>query len=334
MTVQRAMLMAAGLGTRLRPFTDLVPKALMPVMGIPVAQFALDSIGAAGVKSVVVNIHHHAAKAREGFMKLDRGSMNLSISDESELLLGSAGGLRKALPLFEGEPFFLVNADVLCDIDLRALALKHEELRSRWNVALTLAVFPEPPTSGKYREIFLDAETGLVTGFSPDLRSGRPFFIGSAVLETDAFKNVPMSGPSEFVPTILEPMIRERRVGFHLVRGSWKDIGSPELWLDSHLFLIRGMETGKISKRWQDRIEKANRRIASETWVSRWALDSNAWKIRAQAATWGGPCYFSGEAPPRELGPSGVLYDSTSISSCLSSGIGLGGKWMDVSLHS
>lgn len=320
MPVTRAMLMAAGLGTRLRPFTDLVPKALMPVMGIPVAQFALDSIAQAGVKKTVVNIHHHATEAREGFLRLERGDMELVISDESGLLLGSAGGLRKAEPLFEGEPFFLVNADVLCDINLSALARRHEELRNRWNVALTLAVFPEPPTTGKYREIYLDHERGLVSGFSPDLRTGRPFFIGSAVLEHDALRDVPMSGPSEFVPTILEPMIREKRVGFHLVRGAWKDIGSPELWLDSHLFLIRALETGHLMDRWRKRIESVNRRLANEIWVSN--------SVRhASAMNWAGPCYFSGESAPSALGSLAVLYGKSPEGVTLTSGIGLGGKW-------
>lgn len=323
MSVTRAMLMAAGLGTRLRPFTDLVPKALMPVMGIPVAQFALDSIAQAGVTKTVVNIHHHADQAREGFMRLDRGPADLIISDESGELLGSAGGLRKALPLFDKEPFFLVNADVLCDIDLGSLARRHEELRHRWNVALTLAVFPEPPTAGKYREIYLDHENGLVSGFSPDLRTGRPFFIGSAVLEHDAFRDVPMSGPSEFVPAILEPMIREKRVGFHLVRGAWKDIGSPELWLDSHLYLIRAMETGRLTERWRRRIESANRRLANEIWVSRSSP-------RVSVANWGGPCYFSGALAPKDLGPSAALYGIAPNEDVLFNGIGLGGKWASV----
>jgi mannose-1-phosphate guanylyltransferase len=324
MPVTRAMLMAAGLGTRLRPFTDLVPKALMPVMGIPVAQYALDSIAHAGVRKSVVNIHHHAAQAREGVLGLERGAMELVISDESDLLLGSAGGLRKALPHFDGEPFFLVNADVLCDIDLSALARRHEELRNRWNVALTLAVFPEPPTTGKYREIYLDSETGLVSGFSPDLRTGRPFFIGSAVLEHDALRDVPMSGPSEFVPTILEPMIREKRVGFHLVRGAWKDIGSPELWLDSHLYLIRALETGRLAERWRKRIESVNRRLANEIWVSRSSS-------HVSAMNWAGPCYYSGALPPAVLGPSSVLYGAPSEDTGLSAGIGLGGKWAAIS---
>lgn len=325
MPITRAMLMAAGLGTRLRPFTDLVPKALMPVMGVPVAQFALDSLAQAGVKKMIVNIHHHAALAREGFMQLERGpkdsAMELVISDESGLLLGSAGGLRKAEPLFEKEPFFLVNADVLCDIDLGALARKHEELRRRWNVALTLAVFPDPPTTGKYREIYLDHESGLVSGFSPDLRTGRPFFIGSAVLEHDALRDVPMSGPSEFVPTILDPMIREKRVGFHLVRGAWKDIGSPELWLDAHLYLIQALETGRLQKRWRERIERTNRRVANEIWVS---------NSSRMGTHWAGPCYFSGAHAPSSLGPEAVLYGDPQAETEHSSGIGLGGKWVAV----
>jgi hypothetical protein len=132
-----------------------------------------------------------------------------------------------------------------------------------------------------------------------------------------------MRGPSEFVPAILEPMIREKRVGFHLVRGAWKDIGSPDLWLDAHLHLIRAMETGRLAERWRRRIESCNRRLASEIWVSRSSR-------HVSASEWAGPCYFSGALAPKTLGPSVALYGIAPTDGLLSHGIGLGGKWASV----
>jgi hypothetical protein len=139
-----------------------------------------------------------------------------------------------------------------------------------------------------------------------------------------------MSGPSDFVPTILEPMVRERRVGFHLVRGAWKDVGSPELWLDAHLFLIRAMETGALLPHWRRRVASTNQRIANEIWVSKASIQSKPLLLRTKASHWAGPCYFSGENPPQSLGPCAVLYGEGSEDG-LSNGIGMGGKWVNAS---
>jgi MurNAc alpha-1-phosphate uridylyltransferase len=104
------MLMSAGLGTRLKPFTDLEPKALIPVMGVPTAQFSLDALAQAHVETIVANIHHQAEKARAGLESLERGNARLVISDESALLMGSGGGIAKALPNFGHRPFYWLNA--------------------------------------------------------------------------------------------------------------------------------------------------------------------------------------------------------------------------------
>src|SRR4051794_34692208 len=98
-SISTAMIMAAGVGSRLRPFTDLKAKALLPVLGIPVIQFQMDSLVHSGVSRLVVNVHHHAVSTQEGLQSLDRGASALQTSDESGLLLGSAGGIRNALPL-------------------------------------------------------------------------------------------------------------------------------------------------------------------------------------------------------------------------------------------
>ncbi|MCM2277604.1 MAG: nucleotidyltransferase family protein [Oligoflexia bacterium] len=320
-TITRAMLMAAGLGTRLRPFTDREPKALLPLLGVPMAQFALDALREAGVRTVVANIHHHPERARAGLQALDRGGVRLEISDESRELLGSAGGIGRALPLLGPEPFYLVNADTLCDIDLAALGRQHQRLRRRWDVLLTLTLFQSGPKGAKYREIRFDPERELVTGLGEPVES-RPFFVGAAVLEPKALRNVPGSGPSEFVPTILEPALREGRVGAHLASGSWHDVGSPQLWLQTHLALLAGLETGRISPRWRARVESANRRIGPQSWVSRSAR-------LAGSGLWAGPAYWNpwGDPKaqaPRELGPRAVVYGALE-NSRLSGGISLGG---------
>jgi MurNAc alpha-1-phosphate uridylyltransferase len=322
------MLMAAGLGTRLRPFTDSEPKALMPVLDIPIAQFALDSAVAAGVQRIVANIHHHPERAGPGLLALPHETATLELSDESALLLGSGGGLRKALPRFEGKPFFLLNADVLCDIDLTALALQHQHLRARHGVRLTLAVFSRAPGSGKYREILFSGENSLIAGLG-DLQAGQPFFIGAAVLEADALTEAPTEGAFEFVPHVLEPAIRAQKAGAFITQGSWFDVGNPALWLEAHLGLIDRLETGRIAPRWRKRIESVNKRLAPGIWVS------SSSQLRHGTAEWVAPCYWSRSADtcadlPRTLGARAVLYGQAPrlSSETLQAGIGFKGQWV------
>jgi NDP-sugar pyrophosphorylase family protein len=304
------MLMAAGLGTRLRPFTDLVPKALLPVMGIPCVQYAVDAATLAGVKKIVVNVHHHAAQAKEGFARLDLGGAQLAVSDESPLLLGSAGGIAKALPQFDGEKFFLLNADVLCDVDLQALSNRHDTLRQRHGVSLTLSVFERPAGSGAYREILMDPTSGLIQGLG-EVVLGKPYFIGAAVIEPEAFAGISGDAPSEFLPQVLEPAIRNKKAGYFLTRGKWFDVGSPLLWSEAHQELMKLLELGNLSQVWRRRIETINHRIGQNVWISK--------KARRDffTADWQGPAYFndlgdSTARPPREFGPNAVLYGQSS----------------------
>lgn len=327
MPIRRAMLMAAGLGTRLKPFTELAPKAFFPVMGVPAAQFAVDAAVAAGVRTLVMNVHHHARSAIEQASRLDLGGSRLVISDESSILLGSAGGIKKALPYFEKEPFFLLNADVLCDVDLAALARAHERLRARWGVKLTLAVHPAGPAPGEYAEVSFDAERGLVTGLG-ERATGRPFFIGAAVIEPEALEKVPAGAPAETVPLIFRPAIEEGRAGFFRASGPeapWKDVGSPALWLESHLSLIRDLETGRVPPLWRKRIESASARVAQGIWTAR----REGFINHARATRWEGPCYWAGEKAPKNLGPNAVLYGDGGTAA-LSNGIGYQGLWVQL----
>jgi MurNAc alpha-1-phosphate uridylyltransferase len=321
------MLMAAGLGTRLRPFTLHEPKALLPVMGVPVAAFAVDSATRAGVQRIVANVHHLAERARAGLKGLERGPAELRISDESALLLGSAGGYRKALPLLGPGPFFALNADVLCDVDLARLWRQHQRLRSRFGVVMTLAVLRSAPSGEKYRRIAVDPATSLVTELVMTPEENPPFWAGVAVIEPEALSGVPEDQPAEFVPLVLRPAIESGRVGALVTSGQWHDIGSPELWLRTHLRLIGALETGALSAGWRRLIERRASRVESLQWVTRGG------RIPAQAAgEWAGPCFWDGKGQaPRRFGPEAVLYgDAPSGRDVLGRGIGIAGVWAEL----
>ena len=117
----QSMIFAAGLGTRLKPLTDKIPKALVRVGGKPLIEYALKNLVAAGSKRIVVNVHHFANQIIEYLQQNDFG-VDICVSDETEMLLDTGGGIKNAAPFFNtSEPVLIHNVDILSNVDLRAL---------------------------------------------------------------------------------------------------------------------------------------------------------------------------------------------------------------------
>ena len=111
------MIFAAGMGTRLKPLTDTMPKALVPVAGQPLLQHVLNKLHGAGIDNIVVNVHHFADQITD-YLK----GTEVKISDETSMLLETGGGLKKAQSLFgNDEPILVHNVDILSNLDLKAL---------------------------------------------------------------------------------------------------------------------------------------------------------------------------------------------------------------------
>lgn len=117
----QSMIFAAGLGTRLKPLTDRIPKALVIVGGKPLIEYVLKNLVAAGSKRIVVNVHHFANQIIEYLQQNDFG-VDIRVSDETEMLLDTGGGIKNAAPFFNtSEPVLIHNVDILSNVDLRAL---------------------------------------------------------------------------------------------------------------------------------------------------------------------------------------------------------------------
>ena len=113
------MIFAAGLGTRLKPLTDTMPKALVPVGGKPLIEHVVEKLKVAGVERIVVNVHHFARQVVNYLQEHGNFGVNISISDESAKLLDTGGGLKKAAPLFMPDaPVLIHNVDILSNVDL------------------------------------------------------------------------------------------------------------------------------------------------------------------------------------------------------------------------
>ena len=116
----KAMIFAAGLGTRLKPFTDHMPKALVPVGGTPMLEHVILKLKSAGVNEIVINVHHFAQQIIDFLKTKENFGIKIWISDETEELLDTGGGIKKAAPHFD-EPFMVHNADILSNVDLKVM---------------------------------------------------------------------------------------------------------------------------------------------------------------------------------------------------------------------
>ncbi|MCF0181564.1 MAG: nucleotidyltransferase family protein [Muribaculaceae bacterium] len=122
----KAMIFAAGLGTRLRPLTNDRPKALVEVGGKPMLEHVINHLAAAGINDITVNVHHFAPKIVDFLESKHNFGLNIQISDESDLLLDTGGGILKARKYLDGnEPFVVHNADILTDLDINAMTAAH-----------------------------------------------------------------------------------------------------------------------------------------------------------------------------------------------------------------
>ncbi|MDR1585275.1 MAG: nucleotidyltransferase family protein [Prevotellaceae bacterium] len=127
----KALIFAAGLGTRLRPLTDTMPKALVPVCGKPLLEHVILKLKAAGFSDIAVNVHHFPDQIIDFIRKNNSFGINIQISDERDRLLETGGGIRKAAWFFDdNQPFLVHNVDILSNVDLKELYRTHLSQKS------------------------------------------------------------------------------------------------------------------------------------------------------------------------------------------------------------
>jgi len=132
----KAMIFAAGLGTRLGDITKNTPKALVDINGRSALRITAEKLVAAGFRDIIVNIHHHPEAMREEIGKLNSEGFNITISDETKELLDTGGGLYKAREFFDDGPFLVHNADIFSDFDLNSLYSFHIESKALATLAV------------------------------------------------------------------------------------------------------------------------------------------------------------------------------------------------------
>jgi len=220
---RRAMVLAAGLGTRMRPLTDTMPKPLVKVAGKPLVDHVLDRLAEAGVERAVVNVHHFADQMQKHLAH--RKQPQIVISDERGLLLGTGGGVRKALPELGDAPFFHINSDTIWIDGVKP------------NLARLAEAFDPPTTDG----LLLLAPTAGSIGYSGRgdfamtadgllrMRAEQevaPFvYAGAAILSPALFKGAPEGELS--LTTLFEKATQTRRLHGLRLEGVWMHVGTP-----------------------------------------------------------------------------------------------------------
>src|SRR5947209_19832753 len=214
----RAMVLAAGLGTRLRPLTYEITKPMVPVLDRPVMEHTVDLLDRHGLREVIANLHYFPETIREHFG--DR----LAYHEEPELL-GTAGGVRACAEFFGEEPFLVISGDALTDIDLRALAARH---RQAGGIA-TLAVKQVADTR-EFGVVLHDAD-GRITGFQekPDPQEALSDLgnCGIYVFEPSIFDYFPDRPFVDWAQDVF-PVLLDNDVPFfiHELQEYWNDVGS------------------------------------------------------------------------------------------------------------
>lgn len=238
----KAMVLAAGLGTRFRPVTDSLPKPLVPLCNRPLVAWAIESLIDAGVSEVVVNLHHHPELLRRWLDAEYAGRCDVRYSLEPEIL-GTGGGLRKARAHFEGEElFFLVNGD---SVQFPPWAELAASVRTTGAVAAML--LRHPPRDDRFTSVWFDGIR--VTAIGPT-GSGEPLmFAGVHALTSDVFEYLPQREFSGMTEDFYVPMLEtgDRAIAGVVHDGLWFDVGSPWRYLQASRELTAALVRGEVA---------------------------------------------------------------------------------------
>jgi mannose-1-phosphate guanylyltransferase len=226
----KAMVFAAGQGQRLRPQTERVPKALIPVAGRPMIEYPLLLLRHYDIREIIINLHHLGEQIEDYLGNGARFGLKISYSKEEELL-DTGGGLLKAKPFLQEAPFIVINTDVLIDLPLAALMAFHAE-----NNATATLVLRSDERADQFGSMEIDPDGRIIrflqfkSPHSTSIPGTKLMFTGVQILDPRVFNYMPASGQSGKFSTTKDTYPRmliagERLLGFSF-EGFWQDLGT------------------------------------------------------------------------------------------------------------
>jgi mannose-1-phosphate guanylyltransferase len=222
--VSPALILTAGLGTRLQPLSAYRAKPALPIAGTPLVARMLRRLREAGLRRVVLNLHHRADSITR--IVGDGAAFDLQVRYSWEsTILGSAGGPARAIPLLEADRFLIINGDMITDVDIRALLDQHVQT----NALVTMAVIDGLPG---YNGVIGDSR-GIVSGFGK--QPGAYHYIGVQAVNASVFAGVSIDTISETVHGIYPRLIASKPDAIRVFysKASYFDIGSPRDYLET-----------------------------------------------------------------------------------------------------
>ncbi|UHS62665.1 nucleotidyltransferase family protein [Agrobacterium vaccinii] len=227
MTIKQAMVLAAGLGTRMRPITDTIPKPLVQIAGRPMIDYVLDALVEAGVETIVVNIHHHAEQMVAHLAT--RKDVEIRISDETAQLMNSGGGLAKGLKLLEPGPVLVMNADLFWVGEIAGQPTNLHRLSTFFDPAVMdmamLCVDMDRTTGHNGKKDFNLAEDGRLTRYN----EGEPHpvvYAGAIAMETRLLDDAPADAFN--LNIYFDRAISDNRLFGLSLDGQWITVGTPD----------------------------------------------------------------------------------------------------------
>ena len=278
--ITQAFVLGAGLGTRLRPLTEDIPKPLIPIFQKPLVTFVLDHLIDAGMKSFVINTHHRAEAFRQFFADGNYRGCDVRLVYEPEIL-GTGGGIKNVESLLGEQHFISYSGDLLTDIELAPVLDEHFRAGNDVTIAL--------------RETKHGADVALEGNRVVDMvnrygRGGRYDFAGIAIWNRSIFERIPPDQQISYIPVLADWIGQGGRIGgVVLNEGRWFNIGSRREYLDAHRVILE--------ENWKPRYVKAPEwpvRIAADAEIDPTAMLAGFYSI-------GSKCY---------VGPGVVIEDT------------------------
>ncbi|MCL2103065.1 MAG: NDP-sugar synthase [Syntrophorhabdaceae bacterium] len=229
----RAMVLAAGFGTRLRPLTLEIPKPVVPVLGQPLCGFAIDFLRLHGVTEFLMNLHHDPDAVRKRVDAWTNNRFPLEYAFEPDIL-GTGGGIRNAREFLRSGTFIAANSDVIVRFPLEQAIARHRET----SALATLVLFPDP--SRRYTPVRI-REDGKILGFGAKAPRGATegFFTGCHIVEPELLEEIPPIGFSCIVQNTYAPLIAAGAPIFaFMTSGSFLDFGAPTDYLSGVISLL------------------------------------------------------------------------------------------------
>jgi NDP-sugar pyrophosphorylase family protein len=243
----KAIILAAGFGTRLFPLTIDRTKPAIPFLGKPLVGYVAEYVAKFGFKEVVVNLHHQPDSVKEALGDGSDFGVHIDYTLESPSILGTSGALDNARDLLKDGTFLIVNGKIITDIDIAAALKTHKE-----SGAIATMILKENAKFEKFTEVFV--QNGEVKGFASGFPIPNPksnlsvplMFTGIHILEPEVFKYIPQGVYSDIVPTFYLPAIAKgEKIAAHICNNRWFELSTIPRYLDISLEFLDGEKVCK-----------------------------------------------------------------------------------------